>query len=441
VNTNSSIPPSRDLPPGRLSERQQHLLAEITSGPKRRRVRPSLPLPRLRATALAGGLATALLLGTVALLATRAGTETASAADVRAKISEALSSTQSLRGEYTVRTQASTPVRRRHGCLNCRPVAPVPSRFVIGTDGSYAQVTLPIDANPRSDVAYDASTGVQTSIMDWGGATKLRLYLTATHLDPAWPGYSPEAQLAAWVRQALAVGNPRIENASFDGRSAWKLTLRFTPGDDFFDTYGARVDVVVDQATGLVLQVTQYADSPDRWTSIESIHDLKVGTPTTPADFELAKPDGARAISHDYGFRRVPVATAAEVVRYRPLLPTYTGGRPLVDLAVAKFSSWRLLPEMTAPVFREVVSARYGHGPTSFTVSTRRGPVGDAVLGLTGHTLTLTGGALAGDTAWLSTTPPEPGLLSAYHHGLVVQVHAFSGREALAVANSLTASQ
>jgi len=309
-------------------------------------------------------------------------------------------------------------------------------------DGSYSLITLPRDASSRSDSAYDASTGVQ--ILEFaGGWVGLHLYVEANNLDPAQSTRTPEALLAAWVQHALAAHSPRVTNTGFEGRPAWALTLRFTPGDDFFDTYGARVDVTVDKATGLVLQVTQYANSPDRWTSIESIHNLQVGTPTTAADFTLPQPVGARVVTHDYGFRRVLVAQAAAIVGYRPLLPTKTGGRALVDFAVAKASSQKLLPEMVGtPVYRDVVSARYGRGLDSFVVSMRHGRPSDVVPGgISARTVTLSGGALAGETAWLSTSPPDPGYVAAFHDGLVVQIHAFSTRDALMVANSLMATR
>jgi hypothetical protein len=48
-----SIPPVRDLPAGRLSDRQQHLLAEITPQPRKRLALPTFSRPRLRFAALA----------------------------------------------------------------------------------------------------------------------------------------------------------------------------------------------------------------------------------------------------------------------------------------------------------------------------------------------------------------------------------------------------
>jgi hypothetical protein len=442
TTTDHSIPPLRDLPPGRLVERQGHLLAELRREPEAspRLARPSLLLPRLRIAMFAGGLAVLAGIMAIAVLATRAGTDTASAAEVQTKIAQAMSAPLSISGEYTIRTQPVGPVPRLHrGCVNCQPVVPTPSRFLLGIDGSYSIITLPLDAKVRSDAAYDARSGVETASVE--GGTGLNVYLTETSLDPAQGARNPEAQLAAWVQHALASRSPQIKNISFDGRSAWSLTLRFSPGDDFFDTYGARVDVIVDQATGLVLQVTQYAASPDRWTSIETIKNLQLDPPTAASDFTIPKPAGTvRMVTHDFGFVRVPVSDAASIIGYQPLLPSKTDGRDLVELAVAKSSSQRLLPELVGtPIYRDVASARYGRGLSSFTISMRRGQPSDAVPdGISARTITLSGGALAGATAWLSTSPPDPGYLAAYHDGLVIQIHAFSTRDALMAANSLT---
>ncbi len=61
MKTDYSIPPLRELPPGRLAERKQHLLAEIAREPKRRLSLPSVVRPPLRAAALAAVVATAVV--------------------------------------------------------------------------------------------------------------------------------------------------------------------------------------------------------------------------------------------------------------------------------------------------------------------------------------------------------------------------------------------
>jgi hypothetical protein len=449
-----SLPPLRDLPPGRLGQRKEHLLAEIE-----RQERPAFAFPtsirsgRFARVGRPGFVGAALVLAATVtlagLLVVRTGTSTASAAEVRAKLTQALGRARSISGEFTVVTRPVGPLHRTTGCLNCYPAVPTPSKFVIAADGSYAEKTAGTvhtlrgrNVQVSSANAYDATTGVLTS---YGGVYfKGRLlYVKATHIEPG-VSFSPEAQLAAFVRQALATRNPRVHDTTFDGRRAWKLTLRFRQGtasDDFYYSYGVRVDVVVDRATGLVLQVTQYALTPNRWTSIESIRNLKIDVPTSAADFRLPVPAGARVVRLDYGFRRVSVSHAAGIVGYRPLLPTVTGGRPLVDFAVAKTNSLRLLPHGPGPIYRGVVSARYGRGLDSFVVSTRRGHAGDLaelVQGLSAHTVRLNSGPLKGALAYLSTSAPNPGYLAAFHNGLIVQVTATSANEAITIANSLS---
>jgi hypothetical protein len=345
VTANHAPPPIRELPPNRLAELKDNLVHELDGRPTRLFARPVFAVV----------VALMLLIAVGGWLGTRAGTETASAAEVRAKLAEGLRFSQSISGEYSVQTRDPGPRPRGvRGCVNCTPGVPVPSKFVIGVDGSYSSLTLPLDAPTRNDVAYDSGTGVETSMTVFSGR---RLYIRATNLDPASPKWTPAAQLGIWVQGLVASKSPRIKNTTFDGRPAWKLTITLTPGTWLWTNNGARVDVVVDQATGLVLEVTRYAYSTHRWTSIERIHDLKIGEPTSDADFTVPKQPGAPERALDYGFRRVPLADAEAIVGYQPLLPSNTLGRSLRDFAVAKLSN--PLPDVPgAPTGRDVVSAR-----------------------------------------------------------------------------------
>lgn len=423
------LPPQRRLPPERLEQRKRHLLDEIT---REKRVvgQPPLGVRVALATAVLTAVA-----AVVTLAVTRSGTDTASAAEVRAKITQGLQVGQSLRGEFVVRTQPAGPRPRGvPGCQNCTPGIPQPMRFVVGPDGSYSSLTLPIDAANRRDIAYDASTRVETSF-----GTLADTYIRSLNLDPVSATYGPHAQLGAWVQGVLAERNPHVGNTTYEGRPAWELSVRFTPGVWLYDTYGIRVDVVVDQATGLVLQVTQYAYSPDRWTSIETVRDLQIGGPTNAADFTVPKPAGAREIVHDFEFQRVPTARAAAIVGYRPLLPTDTLGRELTDFAVAKTTNPFPIPGVL-PSYRDVISARYGSSVDSVTISTRRGRSNELVQLLTGlsfKSARLRSGALAGDDAYVGASPLSVAFFVAFHHGLLVQVSAPSAAAAIRVAQSV----
>jgi hypothetical protein len=329
--------------------------------------------------------------------------------------------------------QPPSGVRR---CRECVPQPPLPSRFVVHPDGSYSSLTLPLDAPNRRDVAYDAATGVETRFGALGESRGRPIYLRTVNLDPALLPHRPEAHLGAWVQGALAAGDPQVEDVTFGGRAAWKLTRTFRPGEHFYDAYGARLDVVVDRETGLVLEVVQYAFDIDRWTSIASVRDLRIGEPTSRDAFTVPRPPGAELVAHDYEFRRVPVAAAEATIGYRPLLPTKTFGRPLSDFAVAESSRF---PFPGVPVRRNAASARYGRGASVVTVSTYRGPVGDLPEIGGGRSFELTRGPLAGALAYVTTTPLGPAGVAAFADGLLVRVTAPSAEEAIAIAESLRA--
>jgi hypothetical protein len=229
------------------------------------------------------------------------------------------------------------------------------------------------------------------------------------------------------------------------GRPAWELTVTFSLGQNLAESYGVRVDVVVDQETGLVLQVTRYAYDTERWTSIQSVRNLEIDAPTTAADFTIPKPSGVREIHWDVGFRRVPIVDAAAIVGYEPLLPTNTLGRARTDFAVAKTTNLAP-PEWGSPEIHDVVSARYGDGPNSITVSTRRGQLSELLTntgleGASARQVKLSRGLFAGDYAYVSTDPLRPTLFAAYHRGLIVRVTAPSATEAITVARSIRAER
>ena len=431
MSADYSPPRTRRLPPDRLEQRRQHLLAEIAENQPARSW-PGIPRGGTLARRALAFAALVVVGAVVGIVFTRGGTSTASAAEVRAKVAEGLSFRQSVRGEFSVRTQ--NPGRRPRGfpgCVNCTPGIPLPSRFVIGTDGSYSSVTLPLDAKERDDVAYNAVTGVETRFFG--------IYIRTFNLDPAAVTYAPEAQLAAWVQGALADRDPDIKDTTYESRPAWELTVTFIPGQYLAPL--VRVDVVVDQQTGLVLQVTRYAYDIERWTSIESVHNLEFGAPTSAADFTAPKPAAIREIVWDVKFRRVPVAAAAAIVGYPPLLPTNTLGRARSDFAVAKTTNLAP-PESGSPAIHDVVSARYGDGPNSITVSTRRGRLNElltntGLVGGSARPLKVTRGPFVGDDAYVSTDPLRPALFVSFYRGLIVQITAPSAQDAIRVAQSM----
>ncbi len=435
-----SPPPHRELPPDRRRQLKRYLLSEVAQQTPGRVTRRVLTSPRGRGRTVVAAVAVIVLAVVAGAIGTRGGAYTASAAEVRAKLVQGLHLDQTISGEYSVRTRdpGPPPPGVRLGS-NATPQAPLPSKFVIDPDGSYSSVTIPGGAVNGRDLAYDATTGIETWLISVSSGRPI--YLRASNLDPAFfTRYAPEAQLAAWAQGALTDRDPPVQEVTFAGRAAWKLTATFRPGETLYEIYGARVDVVVDRETGLVLEIVQYAHDADRWTSIASVRNLKIGEPTSTGDFTLPKPPGAVERPHDYGFRRVPVAAAATTIGYRPPLPTNTLGRTLSDFAVAKTSKF---PFPGIPVRRAIASARYGRGAAAITVSTYRGPLSDLTSlfgGEYSETVHPTHGPLVGGVAYISTSRLGGAAFAAFADGLLVRITAPSTKEALAIANSLRAT-
>jgi hypothetical protein len=277
---------------------------------------------------------------------------------------------------------------------------------------------------------------VETSFATPIDPTGQAVYLRTVNVDPALLEYAPEARLGIWMQGALTDGATHVAEVTLDGRAAWKATATFQPGESLYALYGARVDVVVDRETGLVLQLTQYAYDRDRWTSIATVRDLEIGGSTSDVDFTVPKPPGAVEHSHDYRFRRVPVEAAAATIGYPPLLPSDTGGLTLADFAIAKTSEY---PFPGLPARRDVASARYGTGAAGITVSTYRGPVSDltTLLGGDYETVHPAGGPLTDSVAYVSKPALSAAVVAAFADGLLVRITAPTTEQALATANSL----
>ena len=135
------------------------------------------------------------------------------------------------------------------------------------------------------------------------------------------------------------------------------MTLDFKPGDDYYDTYGARVDVIVDKETGLLLQLTQYRErselldvNRDDPATSSSIRQRPAATSCCPSGRHEGDPPRLRL--HAIHPRR-----DSAIVGYAPLLPRDTAGRTLVRLAAAKRS--QLAPARAAGSGLP----RCGHGP------------------------------------------------------------------------------
>jgi hypothetical protein len=163
--TSLTPPPLRDLPAGRLEQRRLHLLAEIAESSSVRRFRPRGRQWRRRTSVLVVATTAIVVVVGAAVLATRWGAVGASAAQVRASITQGLSTPRNTRGRFSVESRPAKPRPRPiHGCSNCTPPLPSPSAFVLGADGSYSSRALASTQQYPASAAYDAPADLMTQV-------------------------------------------------------------------------------------------------------------------------------------------------------------------------------------------------------------------------------------------------------------------------------------
>src|SRR3990172_896461 len=105
MSADFSPPQRRQLPPARLAQLEQHLLREIAASDRGLPARAIASLRRSSRRVALGSAVVATLTAAVVVtvVVTTAGTGTASAAEVGAKVAEGLALEQTVSGEFSVR--------------------------------------------------------------------------------------------------------------------------------------------------------------------------------------------------------------------------------------------------------------------------------------------------------------------------------------------------
>lgn len=186
-------------------------------------------------------------------------------------------------------------------------------------------------------VTYDASAGVARSAQhsaSIGGPTIF--YAERRGVAPGPPDQGPPTWIlpgsfAAYVRAALAAGDPRVREITYEGRRAWRLDV---PG---------RFEITVDRATGMPVRVVDHG----RELRVEH---LAVDATLPAATFRLAFRGGAEVMRSDDGFRRTTLASVTTFV------PAWVPAGYRLTTVAAKGG---------------VVSLAYRRGLDQLTVSTR----------------------------------------------------------------------
>ncbi|HEU5362638.1 MAG TPA: hypothetical protein VFU56_04805 [Gaiellaceae bacterium] len=363
-----------------------------------------------------------------------AGPRPASAALVKSHLRNALTAMRDLSG-VLVATEASRGTTERW-------------RFVLDSSGD-VRLEGPGDGEV---VTYDASTGVARSIQhsaSMGGSAFF--YAERSGVAPGPPDVGPPTwlipeQLGAYVRAALAARDPGVHEVTYEGRASWRLDVHTVPNAVAPELSGDELEVTVDRRTGMPVRVDERKQG--RLLRTLRLDRLAVDTRPPSSAFHARFPASAEVMRSDDGFRRVPLARAAGLVGYRPLVPDRVpDGYELAQVAVARVSA-PTGKEGGNPQSQEVVSLSYRRGLDQFLVTTRlrgTGAWSDPLAsgeGFVDHPerVELASGALRGDRAELVLSPRALPHLWALTDDLVVTVGGDLGRaELMRVAESLRA--
>jgi hypothetical protein len=264
---------------------------------------------------------------------------------------------------------------------------------------------------------YDAATGVVRSAQhsaSLGGSTLF--YAVRSGVAPGPPDQGPPTwilpvELSAYVRAALAAGNPAVQGITYEGRPAWRLDVATIPNQFAPQFSGDDLEITVDKATGMPVRVLERKNGALlRELRLEG---LAVDR-TLPADtFRLAFPAGADVLTSDDGFHRTTLAQVEAETGYAPLVPANVpAGFTLAQVAVARESA-PAGPDGANPPSRMVVSLSYRRGLDQVVVTTRLrgdGTWSDPLASPEGFVddeqpLAVATGALAGADAHLLVSP------------------------------------
>ncbi|MGH8983706.1 MAG: hypothetical protein ACRDY6_07500, partial [Acidimicrobiia bacterium] len=389
--------------------------------------------------AVAAGVAAAAVVAVLVGVPRGGGPQPASAAELKARVQEAVATLADVQIRGTWRD-------RRHGT--------VPFRLVLTSDGDVffhqkgSRGVAGADAGRTITIAYDADRGVQRVVLP-GTEGAPPLYLERRGVAPGPPDYDllreipVKQRLGAVIRALLAADDPAVSETTWRGREAWRAVIPVQPSQPTYPADIDRLTVIVDRETGLPVRIL--GTRRGRFVERTDVRRIAVNDGASEDEFRLRPPPGAEVHRRLEGFRRVTLAEAAAIVGYDPLVPRWLpDGYELVEVAAAERGNNDLGDRWT----RGVISLSYRRGFDQLVVTTRLAG-GDPSrwsdpldLGLEEgrEPLELSGGALAGSRGELVLGPRElPHLWTVGEGRLLTVAGHLSRDELLRVAESLEA--
>lgn len=286
--------------------------------------------------------------------------ENATAAEIKAKVGAALAGARNLGGVLV----SDGP--RRHDEARWR--------FLLTDAGDFSLTGLDHEEN----LAYDARRGVQRSLNPSASIGGDHLFAAVQRgIAPGPPDPAPassilQREFGAFVRALLAAEDPRVQEITYEGRPAWRLTVEAVPNAIVPGFSGDGFELTVDQKTGLPVRVVETKN--DAFLREIRIERLTVDTEIAPGTFTIRFPRGTEVMRSDASFRRVRLARVRGMVGYTPLVPGWLpAGYEPAEVAVAAGNTG--VPtgvEGSNPPSTDVVSVSYRRGLDQVVVTTRR---------------------------------------------------------------------
>ncbi|MBA3655466.1 MAG: hypothetical protein H0W70_14880 [Actinobacteria bacterium] len=357
-----------------------------------------------------------------------------SAAELRATVSKALATAETVHGQLTLECSVS------FGPCAPPPGATTTLRWAVTATADGSERVTALDG--LDDTSYDATTAVGREI-----ATRDRVRPQAAeyvNVPPGAPDFSTRSplrrQFGSLVRAFLdAGGDAPVHAGTAAGRKVWRLSVPVEPNKLAGPGgSGDHIDVVVDQQTGFPVEVKE--SLAGRALVTATLTELVVDAPVVDGAFSLTFPAGARPFHQDFGFQRTTLADLPAIVGYTPLVPrSLPGGFRLVQITAARTAQPTGAEGMNPPG-RGVVSLGFRRGFDAIVVTTRlTGPDPaaweDPVATGEGfrdarRPLSIGAGALAGGSAEIVITPRG-----------VPHVWAVSPRLVVTIAGDATAAE
>jgi hypothetical protein len=249
-------------------------------------------------------------------------------------------------------------------------------RLTAARDGSYRWTST----DGGADIAYDATTARHVHVMTHGdGATRERpnaFVATAVPVDGPFQGVStpdPLGPIADFVVALARANDPRITTTTVAGRSAWHYDGPIA--QDRLGGDGAPNHAVadVDQASGVLLQLTRRIDElvVNRFTA----SDITAADRVDRSKYQLDPPPGSKTTPVMIRFVPQSLDEAGSGLPYDLLVPTWVPDGFSLDsvnsVAVDREVGAPTGPEGVNAPSKPVVNMTWRRGAFTFTVTLR----------------------------------------------------------------------